>query len=206
MFYVLSIIAGIISGSAVNVYTGGQKASSAVLKWYMGHFHKKFAYLFTEVITALIYLYLYQRTAGVCELLKFWVFSALLMAAAIQDFKKREISNALTAAFMFSGMLFVLFSFDLGAVLDSLLAFTVFGGIFLFISFVTNGGIGAGDVKLVACSGLFLGLGGLWTAVAAALFLTFAGGIALLVLRLTDRKGFIPFAPFVLAGFLASVF
>ncbi|MQY02347.1 prepilin peptidase [Actinomadura macrotermitis] len=69
--------------------------------------------------------------------------------------------------------------------------------------------MGFGDVKLSGVLGLYLG----WYGASAWMLGTFAmfatGGvfsIALLVSRRADRKGFIPFGPFMLLGALIGVF
>ena len=70
----------------------------------------------------------------------------------------------------------------------------------LTVYLVSRGGMGAGDVKLSALMGVFLG----WKLVLAALFLAFLSGavtgILLLAAGLKGRKDPIPFGPFLAFG------
>lgn len=71
------------------------------------------------------------------------------------------------------------------------------------------GGMGMGDVKLAGALGLSAGMFGAETALAAPLFGFVAGGVAAAVALVAarGRRGVrIPFGPFMLAGFWASVF
>ena len=66
------------------------------------------------------------------------------------------------------------------------LAAAVAGGLaFLILAYLTQGGVGGGDVKLIAALGLWLGPDRLLTIVCAGLFL---GGLAALWLLLTGQK------------------
>ena len=69
--------------------------------------------------------------------------------------------------------------------LENLSAAAVGGLAFLILAYLTRGGIGGGDVKLVAALGLWLGPHRLLTVVFAGLFL---GGLTALFLLLTKRK------------------
>ncbi len=71
------------------------------------------------------------------------------------------------------------------------------------------GGMGMGDVKLAGALGLSAGMFGAETALAAPLLGFVAGGVAAAVALVAarGRRGVrIPFGPFMLAGFWASVF
>jgi leader peptidase (prepilin peptidase) / N-methyltransferase len=90
--------------------------------------------------------------------------------------------------------------------LDSLVGVLVGGGIFLLIIVASRGGMGAGDMKMGAMLGAFLG----WQLVLVAILLAIlAGGtlaIGVLVLRRKGRKDALPFGPFLALGGLVSLF
>lgn len=80
------------------------------------------------------------------------------------------------------------------------------GLLFYVIAFLSRGGIGGGDIKMMAMIGGFLG----WKSI---LLTTFAGsligsliGIFLMVFRGKGRKTKIPFGPFLAAGAIMSLF
>lgn len=89
---------------------------------------------------------------------------------------------------------------------DSLIGILVGGGIFLLIIVASRGGMGAGDMKMGAMLGAFLG----WQLVLVAILLAvLAGGtlaIGVLVLRRKGRKDALPFGPFLALGGLVSLF
>ncbi len=119
------------------------------------------------------------------------VFFSLLLAASISDLRRRIIPD----------------SINLGIVLTALLCFSPVKilGVFAALPFLVaalKGGMGGGDVKLVAASGLVLGfyktLFGCVTGL-CILFIFAAGGVSIW----RHRRAY-PMAPFLMAGFLAG--
>jgi len=88
---------------------------------------------------------------------------------------------------------------------ESLLGIVVGGGLFLLIILASGGGMGAGDMKLAAMLGAFLG----WQVVLVSIFVAvLLGGvlaIGLIASGLRDRKDPIPFGPFLAAGGAAGL-
>jgi leader peptidase (prepilin peptidase)/N-methyltransferase len=80
-------------------------------------------------------------------------------------------------------------------------------GLLLAMALISPSGLGMGDVKLVAFTGLYLGWLG-WPNVIAGLFLGFVAqglaGLVLLAARRTGLRGELPFGPALLAGALTS--
>jgi leader peptidase (prepilin peptidase)/N-methyltransferase len=89
---------------------------------------------------------------------------------------------------------------------DSILGIVVGGGLFLVIIVASGGGMGAGDMKLGAMLGAFLG----WKVVLLSIFVAVVLGgalaVALMAFGLRDRKDPIPFGPFLAAGGAAGLF
>ncbi len=80
------------------------------------------------------------------------------------------------------------------------------GGLFYLIALLSRGGMGGGDIKMMAMVGAFMG----WKAI---LLTTFIGslsgslvGIFLMVAKGKGRKSKIPFGPFLALGALATLF
>jgi leader peptidase (prepilin peptidase)/N-methyltransferase len=75
----------------------------------------------------------------------------------------------------------------------------------LLIAVISRGGMGGGDIKLVAMIGAFLG----WPAVLMTIFLgAFTGavaGLALMLLGKKGRKDMVPFGPFLALGALLAM-
>lgn len=96
-----------------------------------------------------------------------------------------------------------------GVTLDPALAVRVLGGAlalsggYLLLALAWKGGMGLGDVKLAVAIGALLGWVG-WGALAVGAFAAFLVGglvaIALMAARRVDRRGGIPFGPWMLVG------
>lgn len=104
---------------------------------------------------------------------------ALLIAAlaCVSDLRTRRLPNALTFGGAAAGLAYGLYAGGPGGLLDALGGWAA--GLAVFLPFFILGGLGAGDVKLMACLGSWLGVTDtVWVALYAAV----AGGVmALLV-------------------------
>ncbi|MGM9581113.1 MAG: prepilin peptidase [Anaerovibrio sp.] len=138
------------------------------------------------------------------ELLFFAIYAAFLLTMFFSDIEQQIIFDRQLALFAVFGMLHsLLFSFPWE---QHLLAALLGGLAFLLLAVLTRGGIGGGDIKLIAALGLWLG--------GDALKLTALGGIiiggiwALLAILAKKKKrtDFIPYAPsFIIAAFAAYI-
>jgi prepilin peptidase CpaA len=116
----------------------------------------------------------------------FWgaLFALLLLVAAVVDIRERRIPNVLVAVLLLSGFAFSLTQRPLG---EGLLASLLGGalGFALFIPFWPLGLIGAGDVKLFAAAGVWLGPSATWGAALAA---ALAGGVLAIFTLVRSRQ------------------
>jgi prepilin peptidase CpaA len=101
-----------------------------------------------------------------------WVVVATGLAACVVDLRTRRIPNALTLPVAAVGVLFGLTTTGLDGGASALAGLAV--GLCLFLPFYLLGGLGAGDVKLLAALGAWLGPAATaWTAI----YGTIAGGV-----------------------------
>lgn len=127
----------------------------------------------------------------------------ILLVAALIDMESLYIPNGLVLFGIISGLILNLVT-GTATFSGTALGF-LGGGIPMFTLYLlSRGGMGAGDVKLGAMMGLFLG----WKLVLVGLFLSFFSGslvgILLLVTGKKGRKDAIPFAPYLAFGGTAS--
>jgi leader peptidase (prepilin peptidase)/N-methyltransferase len=80
------------------------------------------------------------------------------------------------------------------------------GGLFYLIAVVSRGGMGGGDVKLIAMIGAFLGWKGVLLTIFLAALVGSLVGIFLMVFMGKGRKDPIPFGPFLVLGALLTLF
>lgn len=107
----------------------------------------------------------------------------LLIICVITDLKERKIYNAVLLPFLLIAWIFHAFTGGISGLMEALLG-TVVGLSILFIPYLL-GGMGAGDVKLLAVIG---GIKGIGFVLMASLYMALAGGIIAIIVLLF-RKG-----------------
>lgn len=112
------------------------------------------------------------------------VFSLLLLVAAVVDVRERRIPNVTVAVLLLAGLAFSLTTRPVGqGLVASLLGGAL--GFALFIGFWPVGLIGAGDVKLFAAIGVWLGPSTTWTAAIATVLV---GGVIAAISLVRSRR------------------
>lgn len=127
------------------------------------------------------YLLTTAATPLLAVLQLFYIYFLVLFT--FTDFEQQVIFDRMLIPFALLGLPATLLS---GAgIVNHLLAALGGGLLFLLLAIITRGGIGGGDIKLIAALGLWLGSDALLSVVAAGLVL---GGIAALLLLITGKK------------------
>jgi len=132
-----------------------------------------------------------------------WALMAVLLPVTYTDIKDRRIPNVIVLAGLTAGLVLRTWQHSLGAGLEGAL---FLGGPFLLVWLLRPGNLGAGDVKLMALAGLFLGLplgrlALIGTGLAVLIYV-----IAQSVVRRRITLGHrVPVVPFLLAGTLAAL-
>jgi prepilin peptidase CpaA len=125
-----------------------------------------------------------------------WTALVLGAAAVFDDLRHRQVSNRLTAAGVAAGLLL-----GVGSAGWRGLGVAVGGaavGFLVFLLFHLLGGMGGGDVKLMAAFGSMLGPSGIL--LAAVLAAIFGGLMAAATLLWKPRARTIPYAPAIVAA------
>jgi prepilin peptidase CpaA len=151
-----------------------------------------------------------------------WLFYLCLLVAVLasaEDLWRRKVSNYLTAGAFASGLSLQSWLFGLAGLWNACLG-AVFG-FAVFLGFYWLGGMGAGDIKLMAAFGSIVGGERIWL---AAILTAILGAVLALVyltaikLRrvlhpesasadaLPARKASIPYAPAISLGMLLTFF
>lgn len=155
-------------------------------------------YPLVEAVNAGLWLAVWLRYGWGIEGFVYSVFVSFLVALSAIDLQTQLLPNRLT----FPGMVLGLAGRWLitGHPWDGLLGWAMGLGIITIIIFISRGGMGFGDAKLMGMLGAFLG----WRRGLAALMVgAVLGGIIGILLLLTGRKGrkdMIPYGPFLAAG------
>lgn len=162
-------------------------------------------YPIVELITAVVFLFLFGRFGISIYFLKYAVLTSLLIVVTFIDLKTQEIPDGLIIFGLIAGLLFNLYDIKANMI-QGVLGFMLGGGAFLIIAIATSGAMGGGDIKLMAVLGLFFG----WRLIILISLLSFVLGaiisLILIAAKIKGRKDYIPFGPFIAAAALVAIF
>ncbi|MBS3948087.1 MAG: prepilin peptidase [Dethiobacter sp.] len=175
-------------------------------------------YPLVELATAMLFMILYTIFGLTISLAAHLLLAVLLLAISLIDLDQRIIPNTLVGIGLGGGLLFQLpglivlwtdlpgWTAPFRPFTDALSGLLLGGGLLLIIILVSRGGMGAGDMKLMALIGFYVGLRG--TAVVMMLGFTMGAlvGLILIAARRLTRKDALPFGPFLSAAALIEIF
>ncbi|MGS0764006.1 prepilin peptidase [Syntrophomonas curvata] len=224
--YIIVITAGLLFGSFTNVIIARMPAGESIvsppsrcprcreqlravdlvpvfsylfLRGHCRHCQGKISprYPLVEALCALLFIGVYLRWGLSTVTAAGWVFAVILLAAAFIDIDHGIIPNRLTYPAIVMGLVL---SFRTLAFLPALYGTLAFGGLMLAVAFISNGGMGGGDVKLAAVIGAFTGLTGSAVTLLLASFSGAIFGLIIMTVEKTGRKTPVKFGPFLAAS------
>lgn len=161
-------------------------------------------YPLVEIIAGLMYLVLFIYFGFSIEFLLYSFLLSLLIVISFIDIEHKIIPNKIILTGLIVGAIFRVLMFNYG-VWDYVIGFVLGGGVLLLISLLSGGGMGGGDIKLMAMIGLFIG----WKLTLLTLFIAAllgaVGGIILIALKIKTRKDYIPFGPYISVACIISI-
>ncbi len=143
---------------------------------------------------------------GAFKIIRYTVLLAGLFIIAWIDGHEKRIPNSILKVLFFIRIFLLaaecVFAVKMGLplLLSSVLGLLTGGILFLLVYFLSRGGVGMGDVKLMGVVGWYVGIGGIMPTVFLTVMVSAIYSIILLLLKKIGWKEEIPFAPFVLAG------
>ncbi|MBM7613985.1 prepilin peptidase [Alkaliphilus hydrothermalis] len=164
-------------------------------------------YPLVEVANGLLYLLIFHKYGFSIDSLIYCLLGSLLLVIGIVDYYSQIIPNEFIITGF--GILLILniksYTTEPSLLLSGVVGLIIAGGFFLFIAIITAGGMGGGDIKLMAMLGLWLG----WKLVLLVMLLSFVlgalGSLILISLKIKGRKDYIPFGPFIGIATLLTV-
>ena len=169
------------------------------------------AYAGLPVITAAL-LILHPLNTDAFLLLRYEVLSVFGYIIAVNDIKTKRIANPVVLMMLAAWLIMMLpkLFFDTPAavtlLVDSVFGFAVSAVLFLLVYLISNKGLGGGDVKFMAVSGLYLGFSVSLSAILIGTVLAALTGLTLILLKTITPKETIPLAPFLYTGMLITIF
>ncbi|KDR93814.1 leader peptidase (prepilin peptidase) / N-methyltransferase [Peptoclostridium litorale DSM 5388] len=160
-------------------------------------------YPVVELLTGFLFIWVFSVLGFSTVFLKYAVLTCILLVVSFIDLEHQIIPDEIVIFSLAAGAVLNIMSRDV-SLKSAGIGFFAASGILLLIAIITKGGMGGGDIKLMAAVGLFIGTG----PVLLGLFLSFIiGGVIsliLIILKLKGRKDYIPFGPFLSIGSLVS--
>lgn len=164
-----------------------------------------FRYTAVELLSALLFAATLWRFGPSLELLIYIpLFSLLLIVSAI-DLEIKKIPNIFVAIIFAWALLRQIISPALTWT-DAALGLLAGGGITLLIALASRGGMGGGDIKLLAVLGFLAGWLDLILVFFLAVFIGAAAGIVLILFKKKNGKTALPFGPFIFLAYIIVVF
>lgn len=165
-----------------------------------------FIYPLVELITGLVFLFLFINLGPSLRLLVYLVYSCFLIIIFVYDLRYHLILDKVTLPAM---IIVILADIVLKVSFFSVLFGVIIGGGFFLIIFTASRGrwIGGGDIRLGVLMGLMLG----WEKLLVALVIAYlSGALVALMLLITKKrrlKSKLPFGPFLgLGTFIALLY
>ena len=162
-------------------------------------------YPIVELITGLIFLSLYLNFRISPQFFIYALLCTSLIIIAFIDLEHKIIPDVITLPGIIIGLTLSL-TIPHITLINSIKGLLIGGGLFYAIAIISRGGMGGGDIKLIAMVGSFLG----WKNVLLTIFLgsLFGSivGIVLIILKKKNRKDMVPFGPFLSLGAIISIF
>ncbi|WP_026475853.1 prepilin peptidase [Alkaliphilus transvaalensis] len=165
-------------------------------------------YPLVELANGLLWTLAFWRGGFSFTALEYCLMASLILTISAIDLQHQIIPDELVITGLGIVFLFnVIYYIDSPEILlSSLGGGFLAGGFFLFLAVITKGGMGGGDIKLMALLGFWLG----WRPILIVIFLSFLLGaiisIILMILKIKGRKDMIPFGPFIGLATLLTVF
>ncbi len=168
-------------------------------------------YPLIELLTGLLMFALFFVFGATVELFFMSIILIILIAIAAIDYKTMIIPNGLVIALLITGVLYTVtrliwpdMFITTMTIWEPIIGFFAASVPLYLIAVITKGGMGGGDIKLMAAAGIFLGWKGILLAMLTGSIIGAIVSLALMALKIKKRKDMIPFGPFLCLGILIA--
>lgn len=163
-------------------------------------------YPLTEILTALLFLFIYLTFGTSYEMIKNIILVVFVEIIAIIDFKTMEVYNSVTYTAMVLGVLNVIIEkVVFGAPILTYVLGAAIPAIFIFLINKLTGGFGAGDIDIFIIIGLFLGIKLSGITMFFSIIVGALGAIILILAKRLRKKDAMPFVPCIFIGLIISL-
>jgi leader peptidase (prepilin peptidase)/N-methyltransferase len=164
-----------------------------------------FEYPLVEALNAVGYLTLFSRFGLSAEMFLYTLFFSALVVITFIDLHHKIIPDLISLPGIAVGLVACIF-FLPPSFWDALAGAAIGWTLFYLIAVVSRGGMGGGDIKLIAMIGAFLGWKKMLLTIMVGSFSGSIVGILMMIFFGKSRKYAVPFGPFLALGALISLF
>ena len=162
-------------------------------------------YISVEILNGMGYIFIAWRFGLSAESALYAILFSALIVASVIDLRYKIIPDVITIPGIIVGLLSSALILPTG--IKGSIAGALLGGIIFFIAAVASrGGMGGGDIKLIAMIGAFLGWINVIITIILSSFIGSIVGIFVMILLGKGRKYPVPFGPFLSIGGIISLF
>jgi leader peptidase (prepilin peptidase) / N-methyltransferase len=162
--------------------------------------HISLRYPCVELASGALYVLLwYKYEFNILLFMVYALLTSALLVIALIDLDHKIIPNTITLPSMVIGLALSFWALPIDP-LASLIGLLAGGLFFYLVALVSKGGMGGGDIKLIAMIGAFLGWQGAFFTILMGALLGSVMGVGLMLLGKKGRKDKVPFGPFLSFG------
>lgn len=168
-------------------------------------------YLIIEITNSLLYLIFFIKFKFTLEFFSYCFLISLLLVVFVIDLRYKIIPNKINL-FGFTIILTIkvlesLYYLSFAPLVDSILGLLIGAVPILLVILITNGGMGAGDMKLMAVIGMWFGLKFTYLVLVIGILAASIMAVILLATKQSTKKSELPFAPFLfISTFICLIF
>ncbi len=162
-------------------------------------------YPIVEFINGIGYPAILWRFGFTAEAAIYFILFSTLVVISFIDLDHQIIPDLITLPGIPLGFLLASTVLPAG-IKNSLIGILLGGGLLYLVAFISRGGMGGGDIKLMAMIGAFLGWKDVLLTIFVGSLLGSVVGIFLMVSKGKGRKHPVPFGPFLSLGTIVSIF
>lgn len=152
-----------------------------------------------EFLSGVLYVLLWYKFGLSLQLIVYAILTSSLVVIALIDFDHKIIPNSITLPGILIGFGLSFWALPITP-LNSLIGLFAGGIFFYLVALISKGGMGGGDIKLIAMIGAFLGWQGVFFTILVGALAGSVVGLGLMSLGKKDRKDKVPFGPFLALG------
>lgn len=142
--------------------------------------------------------------ANIYYIVKTVILIGFLVFFSYEDIRERKISNKFVAAMIAVGIILAAVPLSAEAFIRSFICAAVTAAAAFLTEKLSKGGLGRGDVFILAATGLYIGGVSMLAVVFMSLLALFLFSVAGLLLKKLNMKSRLPYIPFLLIGVIAG--